>query len=511
MAESSDFTINFDSYVKTINSLPSRWVAAFSPVPVSFRRMDFQIDHVDYDAGTDEIIISVVNISGEVAASVDVGDQIYVSNILDEATQGKLYDAGVFEVTTVSTGGGYYNMHLKGTIGIFSLTTVDGYINVLKRDFTLEITVKTVAPFSFTAARFPKLINDKFVYSGAPDGEIIFDLRQVYKAFLKADVPIDWSTDEVVLDKNAVLNAYLSAIPKWTGYEQDDANNVNFQATLYGVHAVLQVQQNDYGNNLADYAIGNVDTPKFLTSFDVVPYYPGYPLTLSFLSIYWNEDDPVDVPTFFNNVDLKMRVYKSDGTDTTLTERLYAYDDNAQTLPQYELIHLVLNNIFDIPDDAVRMEVWLEELDSGDVLIGPMTEVKQIEVKSVCKNPVYLSWRNNLGGVSHWLFDRNQEKDTNFKDRTLQTLSMQVVNISRNVYDSLNEINATGVYTQRYITSLDNLKGTDDQMYQRLYIITDELKVTEVTNVLTKSVINTKDDLYLFELNVQLPEVFSKQ
>lgn len=48
-----------------------------------------------------------------------------------------------------------------------------------------------------------------------------------------------------------------------------------------------------------------------------------------------------------------------------------------------------------------------------------VTEIKTIKVRQACENPVYLAWKNLLGGWDYWLFSYDQKS-------ILQTESMGV-------------------------------------------------------------------------------------
>lgn len=535
------------------------WMAGFSPVPQKIIRRDFKVNQISYDVdGTliriEDLAYGPTNSEYRETEGLNIGDSLYVSDLYDTSVTPKLrFKAGIYQIRSIThdSGNNYYlgladNFNLFG--GGVTIDDSTGYCNVLKRDYKVRIRFKTIAAIAFPSYDllndwdFWDLVPEWFEITSPPDGNMVFDLSRVFKSIMTPDIDFDFENDEVVKDSH-VINAHIENMTA-TFTTVNYAGNLYELTSLvyapdeskpwwmYGVwanHSILQRAAvyssevvNWKANNLFEYQIvGHSDgiPAKFLTPFQEITYWRGWPLTVNVLTMFWADQGVENGYELMDNFDLAVRAclkcYYQDGTDSTLIETVIPYDGGAQTIEQMVQLKFVINNIFDIPENAIRMEFWLQsitDLGGGSFAYDDLTEHKVIKVAETCDNAVMLMWRNNLGGESWWQFSNNQEVDTDYpaKERRVETMRLFAY-VNKNERDAITEMNSVAPYFQPYNKTLEDTKATDTQMHQKVYIVeSDGVTKQEVINVITKSAIETKHTMHAIEVNIQLPEVYTK-
>lgn len=139
------------------------------------------------------------------------------------------------------------------------------------------------------------------------------------------------------------------------------------------------------------------------------------------------------------------------------------------------------------------------------------TESKLIELRKGCfKNPVYLTWRNNLGGWDYWLFEWKQTEDISTSD---------VGEFFKN-YNSLSEIKSFGgsigkdaIPTMTLFTDMlnENRKRAISQILYspKVYILGKDGIVINEVSVLPGSfrILDNSEKTHSIEMQIALPEI----
>lgn len=198
------------------------------------------------------------------------------------------------------------------------------------------------------------------------------------------------------------------------------ANPVNDGNYYFGIDGVKN-SMSLYGQNFADYYpyrnddVGFVDA-KFLTEFPVPTYFIDYPFSLSFIlgsdivgTLCTSEEDELDVNfDVINHQDFNVNTGLS--KLPYISQLLLSGSYNAST----EYVDVWLNN-GGIASDVYVADNYVADnyvYDGASSVLGELriTEIKRVKINSDCrKNPIYLMWKNSLGGWDFWLFDNKSE------------------------------------------------------------------------------------------------------
>lgn len=187
----------------------------------------------------------------------------------------------------------------------------------------------------------------------------------------------------------------------------------------YGIDGVKYLQEK-YGQNYADYLPDLVGYPaKFLTKFEQPTYFIGYPFSLSFIyntklagqdivlreSEKLNNDSPV-----VNIQQLPINNQVPEGVHQTIMAGNYDPSVN------------VVDAALIIPDGPSPLRFMEPTYVAAGYVGGPppaalpsdtiISEWKRVNINRDCrKDPVYLMWRNSVGGWDYWLFDKLTETE----------------------------------------------------------------------------------------------------
>jgi hypothetical protein len=231
----------------------------------------------------------------------------------------------------------------------------------------------------------------------------------------------------------------------------NDADVVVDYWAIDGVKYLLE----DYGQNYADYVtqLPTVNA-KFLTSFDRPTYFVGYPFSLTYIN---------NLPTYTQTIEAD----ELDANGSTINH----IDDNIIDVTQ-GLQQVVPFDTFEPLTESIN--VWLEVggvaadgyvgdgyVDDGYVEsttaapITPVriTEQKRVDINRDCRvNPIYLMWKNSIGGWDFWLFDKKTEIQVASKQNG--SVLVETTDIATQAF---REKLLSATQTKRYIVG-DNVK-----------------------------------------------------
>lgn len=224
-----------------------------------------------------------------------------------------------------------------------------------------------------------------------------------------------------------------------TSYQELPVDQLDKEGTngiLYNAIDGVKNLLDEYGQNFADYLPTTIERDaKFLTEFQTPTYFVGFPFALN-----WIFNTQLVVGK--KNITLEEDEFNASGTNTN------HYDEYIDKNQYGGVNHLLLTGSYNAGTEYI--EAWIEangvageyyvaenyvadnytedvtSSSSGSIRI---TEKKKVYLDANCrKNPIYLMWKNALGGWSYWLFDSNTEETFVAKHNT--EYSVYVENIA---------------------------------------------------------------------------------
>jgi hypothetical protein len=488
---------------------PSVVNAGFNPMLWKFWRKDYQITKIDSVGGGDLLMIIITN-NAAADSEIEVGDMLYVSDLILDTGNVIVLKAGIYEVlenVSGSLGAGDYGWKLKGTHNsaadqtLKSFSTGQDYtdwvcwMNVMKRNYKVQTKWRTIdIPSNAALGYYDKVLGDDiFSYSPRPDGYVEIDGSAVAKTMITPDFVVGANLYSDVLRPLMIglgepvnIGPYAKGV--WDEGEEDavgitdvapaDEDEIGY---TYPIHSVVQGSNE---TNFHQYTMNLVQPAKFLTSFDIIPWYRGKPLPISYL---FNPLDPPDDNTYAIGV----RQYRID--DTQIDEQgamLNGLGDSVDTL--------FLDQQFTLHDDTQWMQVFIG-LRSGGVFTEIHSEVKRIELKPCTNNDLFLIWRNNLAGISAFVFSYNQDATFEVVENTKLTrrYTAYAENISPAEFEALQELNSVA------------FRNVDKQYAQAVYMQDGEL-YSRVINVLANNTYKTRFASRNFAIDIQVQNINMK-
>lgn len=291
-------------------------------------------------------------------------------------------------------------------------TFAPGYILWQKREaYKIRLKISAFIPtLSLDATDFIEL-GDAI---GTPDsiGVTKIDVRQLLTYGCEKINKYNF-TDSSAIEYSGWIKFVVSFSDKfiYEGAEQTTVRDAVIDKTFYGIDAVKQLL-NVYGQNFCDYQPTEFYPAKFLSGFRRPTYFVGYPFSLSVIMpeefegekpnlciIYYdNSGGTFLTPDFINTAEASVTSFKMLDLPPGISHIEAWLQPEANTIPT--MIPPPGNYFVDDPDNAYR----------GTIPEYAITEMKHIEINNNCREyPVYLMWKNQLGGWDFWLFSKVNE------------------------------------------------------------------------------------------------------
>lgn len=466
---------------------------------------------------------------------------------------------GYFLLTTTQQDWGvldYQNITAGDVITIvINGNTYTGEVTQLNQNFELETNIPFVSnPVNVGFVNWAKKTAYKFflqIYAYIPSTQQTDFLGEVYGTPAKNGVcKLDVRTLlEYKMEKrnkfkfNTVHQSDYSGwnyfAVEWKQYYIEDGTIVNTQyqrdkelvgglpveIRYYTVDGAKQLLTT-YGQNYADYYPQRVTgvNAKFLTLFDKPTYFIGYPFSLTF--IYTEEGMQGFAVT-----------REEDKFDLNGNNVGHVDANFGSSKQRIGLHQLTLNGSYSA--DVTNVDVWLESGASAsnfyveedyvadnytlDTLSAPapvfrLTEKKNVLINTECrKNPIYLMWKNVLGGWDFWLFDKVNE--TNYKAKQTGTFAIENENIETGIYRE--RLLSAGL-TKGYILG-DTVKPNEAdaiaqiEMSPQVYMLWNPSQLTVNpdlawlgVNIVPKGVKYTSRETSVeIEIQIELPEFYN--
>lgn len=436
--------------------------AVGNPIVYKLRREDNLTTGTADDGGDLQLIFA-----GDLTAYYQVGDELYIG--LSEYAK-----IGTVTVSVLDTG------NTKVTLDIpYAGGGVDYINNLSKRtDYKVEVEVFDALT---NLAIGPRLSFDYDV-----TGIVYADISGIVRAYLKADWNDVTTADVEALTAKKVYVKYQEFfnVTYWET-QNDSASPI---VGVFGIINILQFSPPNFtryahGGNLLGY-FPNVNTAKWLTKFDVATMRRGYNFSLSVL---WG----------IATMTLHVKQYNSAGV--LVGDGTAAITKDVGTVVRIDLT--------DVAPDATRMLVTMEN--GADILLEEFT----VEISEPCENPVYLFWKNSLGGDAFWMFDESQDYGyTNSSGNKVRRLTLYADNLTVAQWDGLNELNSISDIFQLNIidygmdNSIDKTHYRDDNQVYILSLTGERVGVTVINTDNKSRTLNKKHSI---QLTIELPALYT--
>lgn len=273
------------------------------------------------------------------------------------------------------------------------------------------------------------------IYAGLASGHY-WQAQKPYEEIVEVNVPFDstgiakLNVSEYVKDKIEILSndmqedtlpnnldswcrVYISVAESYDdsdGYEieeyvssyTDDTNEV------YAVNAMLPFKTRSSGT-LDAYVSGvtSLTLQEFLTPFSRPTLFAGYYFDVSWIKNSSQSGDYVKLD----------RYTKSDGNYTLVSSSRETFTDMDQGVYRLEVAQTG-------SEDRIDVSVW--SIDYGYDL--QLSEVMTIDVVDDCTmyntTPLYLTWKNYLGGQDYWLFTAQKQYSVDVTDSKTQNINI---------------------------------------------------------------------------------------
>lgn len=468
---------------KEIPTLKCRWQSAHQPIIFGFQRKDLVA--VPYDIGTGKLGFLIPNYADYGTAKND-----YINTAFYIADTSGLYDTtGV--ITSVATIG------LSGT-DLYCDTDLDylgagadTWFNFYKPNYRVELTLSVFNPVT------QKTSDEVIIVRPYSEGRAEINVQNFITDNLKKELGFQYDAINYI-DNNAWGKFTMKWREMWTGVGV--GSWVNDPYTYYFIDGVKYLG-NTYGQNYFDYlpVAYELGTPaKFMTMFNKPTYFVGYPFDLSFIYPDLAFIDGIDVE--LPSIPMRLRQTRKNLSGQTLNSQTDLLDSGKSP----GIAHVMLNET--LPSGCKFVDVYLDTgtivpasyYDSGYLADGyfdsfppevlstvyQLTQVLRVKVSTPCdKSPVFLRWRNPLGGWDYWCFDANYEIEPIAKDNgsfisepsDLETASYRKKTIST---DSLDRITC-GAYIDE--DDWSGLKWIESSPCVQMLTDLDALKWLEVS------------------------------
>lgn len=479
----------------------SRWNAAWNTIMYHFIRKDRALLSTTYTgSGNIDARIS----GGDYTTEYQVGDTVYIKTGNEDykgtgTVTFSAYNAGLNRTTV--------------TIETFADNGADtgGFLNNTSRRANYYLEVKIYKASS------NELLDTIRIY-GDSEWNLKAKIETILRAELSGKDTINYDVVNAT-DGNKSVEFYIKYAEKWDSSaesETDDSAN-----TYYATYSALQIQD-AYAGNMAAYVLMSEDylASKFLTMFEKPAYWPGYPWDIAFIL-----DKNVDSLLGGSPLQVLAKTeHVKDVNGSTIQTEIILLDDTSGFIHR-----LMLEGGYPSNGATINLFVGIEDgsdlglyVDPGYVAPGyvgsgtpesdssnRLTELKVIDVKSVCDNPVYLKWINPLGGYDQWLFDRKQVYDLKTEASDLFTNVIDNWETAEEVHEYIRKTGAQAVTLGANNLTTQQVDGikwiyTSPKVYE---MQTDNSRLTVLVAPGTFKIKDTSKDRHDIEFTILYPEL----
>ena len=380
-----------------VSGQPCYWNSTRQPFVFHILRQDGVFFGINDASGFAQLVVASYIAS---ASEIVVGSKIFIKDL------NGIYE-GLATVTAIPvTGVPYYAFTTDIPYTSFS---IGGYFNLISRiNYGITATI-TIEQNGFTTIKTCKISPDS-------TGNGMLDIAPFLNGSMSK---VDNRTGFDYLDKNVFCKINLSMIESWRNSSELP---IVVPFTYYGIDGVKAIGDK-YGQNFADF-VPQIDNPpskgKFLTGFEQPIYFNGYPFDLAYIQ----PTDYNGITCTFNRIGyVNNSVVDSDVTnlDASLREGVHrislgSMDSSVKTVDAWVEAGGTAGDLYSDLDYVADGYVEGEAGAEGSVfeIIERLSIVHDVACGGY-KLPVYLKWRNHLGGWDYFLFQNRQEIETTAK------------------------------------------------------------------------------------------------
>lgn len=253
-------------------------------------------------------------------------------------------------------------------------------------------------------------------------------------------------------------------------------NDADVVVNYYAIDGVKYLL-NDYGQNYADYVtqMPTSVNAKFLTSFVRPTYFVGYPFSVSYVNA---------LPTYTQTIEAD-ELNSAGVTINHIDDNIIDVREGLQQVVPFDTFEPLTDSInfwLEVGGvaadgyvaDGYVADGYVESTDAAPITPVRITEQKRIQINRDCrKNPIYLMWKNSIGGWDYWLFDKKTEIQVAAKQNG--SVAIETNDISTQAF---REKLISTTQTKRYVVgdnvqeySIDGLQGIESS--PQVYMLVD--------------------------------------
>lgn len=475
----------------------SAWNAAGNPIIYTLQRVDYQLEEVGgavEDDGSGNARIIVNGAAGDVSTFFTIGDTIYFKTV-----------DSVYITHAVVTASAWTGSNTKVTVD-YPFTTNGGtgtfglIINLDRRtDWRLYVNFKN-------SGLTDDILPADITFSPDDTG-LIRVYAQILKNYLSADILIPGVINEIEVG---------TALTFCLKYQEFYDNTLAIGSTtdssnlIYAVFGAMQIGSTN-GGNLLIYNLVNFDS-KFLqklqpnSTLTKMVAWRDYPFTISFL---WSTTD----------TSIYRRSLQLDASGAVVVAQ--TFDLLANT--GINNVHRILLPTLNAATKYVRIAIT----STNSTGTGPMlTEELIIEIKDACgyssdfegvmfeKNPIHLWCKNSVGGDLWWNFSAYHEYQYTYSNgKKAKRIQLFETLLHPVQWEALQDFNTIGeVYQNNIVELTSSVFQTSTRIGQQVFIVNKAGTIKTGVIVIPSSDSGfAKDNVNLFSLTIELPEVFGME
>jgi hypothetical protein len=404
---------------------------------------------------------------------VVVGSKIW---IVSESGVG-VYNS-LYTVTSISFSTGTTTIQADGG---YTAGASTGYINLMQRtNYRVQVSI----------INSNNALVGNISYSPDKSGNLVIDVSTPLLNSISVDNVADYTSLFVAnYDTGAYVKFHIRYTEVWTNSTESETNDTANQFfAFYGARQIGEL----YGGNLAEYVNYENATPLalILTKFTRPSIWRGYPFSISTIT----SDNVTTVSNF--------EMYYYDLQNNLISSSIPTKIVNAGVVVRFSPA-----NSLAIPSNAAYIIVrYVRGGGSPDAL----SEIKYIDVKDACSNPILLYWRNSLGGDAFWMFDFNQNYSYRYDNgRKAERYVLFASNLTDNEFDAISELNTLGeVYDVAYTELTTSVNKSQARIGSQVYMMDATGKKTGVIVIPTEVSTKTRFSKNKIQITIELPEIY---
>jgi hypothetical protein len=148
---------------------------------------------------------------------------------------------------------------------------------------------------------------------------------------------------------------------------------------------------------------------------------------------------------------------------------------------------------------------------TADIFSTPVANVvKRINIKEPCRNPLYLAWKNSVGGDAYWMFDNNQDYTFAYNNSIKAPRKIgYTIDLTQDQWEAIDELNTPGVVLKKpVVDSISTINKVTFKTDQQVYAIDAAGNRIGVVVIQRPSLTQTKKYRHLQQVEIELPYLF---